>query len=120
MRNKAMRNAHGPIKINTTDLTENLFNSDVSHEVQLSRIITKAKSLERICGPFQREITGRITTILHECSQYHRATYVANPGSMDDPYPTALWHYYPSEEGGEEKAIAYTTKLQDVIKPARE
>ena len=54
-------------------------------KAKLSRIITKAKSLERICGPFQREITGRITTVLHERSQYHRATYVANPDKMDDP-----------------------------------
>ncbi|KAI4270463.1 MAG: hypothetical protein L6R38_007120 [Xanthoria sp. 2 TBL-2021] len=90
------------------DLTEsqflkNLFNFDVSHEVQLSRIITKAKSLERRCGPFQREITGRITTILHERSQYHRATYIANPDSMDDPYPTALLHYYRQVQKVEKK-----------------
>ncbi|KAL8917185.1 MAG: hypothetical protein Q9208_008087, partial [Pyrenodesmia sp. 3 TL-2023] len=99
---------------------KHLFDFDVSHEAQISRIITKAESLKAICGPFQRQISDRITMILYERSKYHRATYIANPDSMVDPYPTALLHFYREVQKTEKKAIAYNAELQDVIKRSRE
>ncbi|KAL8761073.1 MAG: hypothetical protein Q9184_002779 [Pyrenodesmia sp. 2 TL-2023] len=120
-----MKNVQGPSKIHTTDLSEShflkhLFNFDLSHEVQLSRITNKAESLKPICRFFQKEISDQKTMILHERSQYHRVRYVANPDSIDDPYPTALLHFYRQVQKVERKAIAYMVELQDVIKRARE
>ncbi|KAL8904477.1 MAG: hypothetical protein Q9207_003241 [Kuettlingeria erythrocarpa] len=99
---------------------KHLFNFDVSHEVELARISSRAESCLWACAPSGRQITARMRMILDERSQYHGATCEANPDSMDDPYPTALLLLYRQVREVVEKVRACTIELQDVIRRARQ
>ncbi|KAI4191585.1 MAG: hypothetical protein LQ346_004731 [Caloplaca aetnensis] len=119
-----MKTPYDPTRLHKTDLAESqflkhLFNFDISHEVQLFRIASKAEDCKFICQPFQTEISERAMMILYERSQYHKAMY-ANPGTMDDSYPTALLHFCRQVQRVEKKVITYVDELQDVTKRARE